>query len=70
MQEKAESIYRAFKAFLLLAAAVVLCWRGTTFVDTSGNGVIPTAMCLGMAVCLGLVAMSITMRSTDSSSQA
>jgi hypothetical protein len=57
--EKLNRIAKLTKIAFMVLVAIAICWRGTTFNDPIGSGVVPVLMCLGAGVSLTLLAFSM-----------
>jgi hypothetical protein len=56
--ENLSKIARMAKIIGMILVAIAICWRGTTFSDPVGSGVVPVLMCLAAGVSLALLAFS------------
>ncbi len=65
--EKLNQIGKFVKTAAMVLAAIAICWRGTTFNDPVGSGIVPVLMCLGAGVSLTLLAFSLPGTPTQTS---
>ncbi len=58
-------LIRRFKMVLLLAFALIMVYRGTTYSDPVGSGVIPVVMCALMALVLSMLSLGLATKASD-----
>jgi hypothetical protein len=66
--ENLKKLARTLRIAFLVLMAVMVCYRGSTFNDTHGTGVVPVTMCLGTAVLLGLLAFALAAKNSSEQS--
>jgi hypothetical protein len=59
------SWFRRIKMLLLVLAAILICWRGMTYNDPTGAGVVPILMCGLMGFALLLLSLGLASKSSD-----
>ena len=57
--------FRRIKMLLLVAAAALICWRGTTYNDPTGVGIVPILMCGLMGLALLMLSFGLATKSSD-----
>jgi hypothetical protein len=66
--ENLKKIARTLRIAFLVVMAVAICYRGSTFNDIHGTGIVPVIMCLATAVSLGLLAFALAAKNSATES--